>query len=190
MTSSPACLPARGCAAGLTGRHGRLLVLLTLFAVPLSACDVSGAPGTVAAPADTAAGEVPLRFVGANEAALIVPVHINGQGPFDLVLDTGATYTCLTTALAERLDLPDQRGAVGFGAGVHSAGRVRIVRIDSVRVGAAVAEDMAGCVLDLATLEMIGTSVDGLLGLNFLRAFHVRLDFERNVLTLTAREQP
>jgi hypothetical protein len=32
----------------------------------------------------------------------------------------------------------------------------------------------------------VGTEVDGLLGLNFLRAFDVQLDFARNVLTLTA----
>ncbi|CAN5817224.1 hypothetical protein BH23GEM9_BH23GEM9_15440 [soil metagenome] len=151
----------------------------------LLACQVSGEPSRVDAPADADAGQVPLQLVGANDAALTVPVHINGAGPFDLVLDTGATFTCVTHELAEQLALRDQPGAIGFGAGVQSAGRVRIVRYDSVRVGAAVAYDMAGCVLDLSTLEMVGTTVDGLLGLNFLREFDVHFDFTRNILTLT-----
>jgi predicted aspartyl protease len=140
----------------------------------------------VEAPADAALGEVPLRFVGSNDAVLIVPVHINGEGPFDLVLDTGATWTCVTDEVAQRLDLPDQPGAVGFGAGVQSAGRVRLIRFDSVRVGPASAQDMGGCVLDLSSLAAVGTRVDGLLGLNFLRSFDVHLDFTRDVLTLTS----
>jgi predicted aspartyl protease len=160
-----------------------LLLLLLVF--PAS-CAQDGAPGRVQVPADADAGEIPLQLVGTNDAALVVPVHINGQGPFDLVLDTGATFTCVTHEVAEQLALPDQPGTVGFGAGVQSAGRVRIIRFDSVRVGAAAAHDMSGCVLDLTSLELIGTSVDGLLGLNFLRAFDVRLDFVRNVVTLTS----
>lgn len=152
----------------------------------LTACQVDGAPAAVDGPVDAAAGEVQLELAGANEAALMVPVFINGEGPFRLVLDTGATFTCVTTELAARLDLPEQRGAIGYGAGVTSAGRVRLVRYDSVRVGNASARDMGGCVLDLSSLDALGAAVDGLLGLNFLRAFDVHLDFRRSVVTLTA----
>jgi predicted aspartyl protease len=155
-------------------------------AIMVAGCTHDGTPDRVQAPADPDAGEVQLQLVGSNDAALVVPVHINGQGPFDLVLDTGATFTCVTPAVAEQLALEDQPGAVGYGAGVQSSGRVRIVRFDSVRVGAASAWSMSGCVLDLSTLDMIGASVDGLLGLNFLREFDVRLDFVRNVVSLTA----
>lgn len=167
-------------------RKGLHCATAILVAGLVAACEVGGAPATVDAPADAAAGEVELEFVGANDAALVVPVHINGEGPFRLVLDTGATYTCVTTELAARLDLPAQRGAVGFGAGVHGGGRVQLVRYDSVRIGNASAHDMGGCVLDLSSLEVVGTAVDGLVGLNFLRAFDVHLDFQRNIVTLSA----
>jgi predicted aspartyl protease len=162
-------------------RHAAASLLLTL-----AGCQLGGEPAATDAPADPAAGEVQLHFAGTGEAALVAPVYINGAGPFNLVLDTGATYTCVTTALAEQLSLPDQRGTVGIGTGVHATARVRIIRFDSVRVGAATAHAMPGCVLDLTALEIVGASVDGLLGLNFLRAFDVSLDFQRNVLTLTA----
>ncbi|HEU0076709.1 MAG TPA: hypothetical protein VFQ76_03610 [Longimicrobiaceae bacterium] len=36
-------------------------------------------------------------------AAIIVPVFVNGVGPFDFVLDTGATFTCLEPMLSRRL---------------------------------------------------------------------------------------
>jgi predicted aspartyl protease len=164
----------------------RNLFLLAATALLAAGCVPDGEPASAEAPADTAAGETSITFVGMGDAALVVPVEINGSGPYELVLDTGATYTCVTESLAAALDLPEQRGAVGIGAGVHGSARVRIVRFDSVRVGSAIARDMPGCVLDLSTLEAVGTSVDGLLGLNFLREFDVRLDFGRNVLTLTS----
>jgi predicted aspartyl protease len=161
---------------------------MMLFLLVLGACQFDGRPAETEAPADAAAGEIAMTRVGANDAAIVVPVHINGQGPFDLVLDTGATVTCVTPDVSERLALPAQRGVRGYGAGVGGAGRVELVRYDTLRVGAAAAFDLPGCVIDLASLEAIGTRVDGLLGLNFLQSFDVRLDFGRDVLTLTARE--
>lgn len=150
------------------------------------ACDVGVRPEGAEAPADSAAGEVAFELVGPNDAALVVPVTINGQGPFRFVLDTGATLTCVDDALAGRLELPDAAGAA-FGAGVGGQGRVRIVEIDSIAVGAASAHGVTACALDLSGMQQAGVEVDGLLGLNFLQSFRVTLDFERGILLLQQR---
>ncbi|HSJ13018.1 MAG TPA: retropepsin-like aspartic protease [Longimicrobiales bacterium] len=158
-------------------RHLYILVLA------VAGCQPS-APGRVQAPADSAAGEVAFQLAGPNDAAIIVPVTLNGGGPWDFVLDTGATMTCVDQALADSLALPALRGAVGVGAGVGGGGRLRLVRFDSVRVGGASATDLPGCTLDLSHVQGIGIRADGLLGLNFLKPFRVTLDFERSVLIL------
>jgi hypothetical protein len=161
-----------------TLRRAWLPLLAALCGCPLDAgMEVEG-------PTDPAAGEVPLRFVGPNDAALIVQVHLNGEGPFDFVLDTGATMTCVERGVEQQLQLPERRGVVGVGAGVEGTGRLELVQVDSIRVGATRGSDFTACVLDLAHLEPLGATIHGLLGLNFLRQFHVTLDFERNVLTL------
>lgn len=147
-----------------------------------TACQVGGAPARVEAPADSAAGEVAFEWAGPGGAALVLPVHVNGEGPFDFVLDTGATLTCLDQSLVERLGLPEARGRVGFGAGVGGSGAMRLVAIDSLRVGAAEAADLTGCALDLPQAEALGIEFQGLLGLNFLRSFRLSLDFERQVV--------
>jgi predicted aspartyl protease len=165
-------------------RRGAALVLHALLVcLVASACDI-GAPARVDAPADTAAGEVAFRLAGPNDVALLVPVYLNGQGPFDFVLDTGATMTCISHQTAEHLELPRQRGAVGVGVGIGGGGRVSFVRVDSLRLGAAQAFDMTACLLDLQHIQAVGPEVHGLVGLNFLRSFRVTLDFERNVLVL------
>jgi predicted aspartyl protease len=140
-------------------------------------------PARVHAPPDAAAGEVEFRLAGPGGAALVVPVHVNGEGPFDFVLDTGATLTCVSEETAERLALPE-RPAAGIGVGIGGSGRLRLVEVDSLRLGGAAAEGLPACLLDLAHTEVIGVRIDGLLGLNFLSNFLVTLDFEREVVRL------
>jgi predicted aspartyl protease len=154
-----------------------------LLAFALVACRPTG-PSRVEAPADSAAGEIAFRMAGPQDVAILIPVRLNGTGPYEFVLDTGATLTCLHDELADSLGLREPAGMLGYGAGVGSAGSIRLVEIDSVAVGAAQAFDLTGCVLDLAQARAIGIEADGLLGLNFLRALRVGLDFERDILTL------
>jgi predicted aspartyl protease len=141
-------------------------------------------PARVETAADSAAGETIFELAGHGGAALIVPVHINGQGPFDFVLDTGATLTCIDHRLASRLALPEVTGVVGMGAGIGSSGRLKLAKIDSLRIGQTTAHDVQGCVLSLENLRGIGLEPDGLVGLNVLKEFRVTLDFERSVVRL------
>ena len=166
-------------------RHSPIAIPLL---VVLAACQPPGAPDTVHAPADSAAGETAFELAGPNGAALMVPVHVNGEGPFRFVLDTGATVTCVEDAVAERLALPTARGASGIGAGVEGTARMRLVRLDSLRVGGARAEGLTACALDLAHTAAIGVEIEGLLGLDFLRSYRVTLDFDRQVLLLQAAD--
>lgn len=156
-----------------------------LLLIPLVGCQPA-APAHVEVPADSAAGETPIEWAGPNQAALMVPVHVNGTGPYDFVVDTGATLTCVSHTLASELDLPRPGGRIGVGAGVGGSGRIELVRIDSLRVGGARAEDLSACAIDLSAAERVGVTAHGLLGLNFLRSYRVTFDFERDVLILQA----
>ena len=156
---------------------------LALIVPFLVGCEAA-VPGGAGAPVDVQAGEVGFTYTGPGETALVVPVHINGAGPFDFVLDTGATFTCIDQGLRDRLDLPASDGPAGIGMGVGSSGRIEIASVDSMQVGTARAADVSVCVLDLEQFRTAGIDIQGLLGLNFLKEFHVTLDFERAVLTL------
>jgi hypothetical protein len=161
-----------------------ILSIGTLWALFVACGDVS--PSRVEVPPDSAAGEIAFGWEGPDQAALVVPVHINGEGPYSFVLDTGATFTCVTETLSTELDLPEPRGQVGIGAGIGGGGRLRIIHIDSLRVGAVRADDLRACAIDLSAVQALGIEADGLLGLNFLREFRVTLDFQRGVLGLHA----
>jgi len=67
---------------------------------------------------------IPLRIVAGR--LLIVPVTVDGTGPYPFLLDTGATRSLVDEALADRLRLP-QAGVVAHETAVASgsAGLVR-----------------------------------------------------------------
>jgi predicted aspartyl protease len=166
------------------GARVAVVILATLAIAGGTGCQDPRVVGSSAAPPDSAAGEITFRWAGPGGAAIVVPVRINGRDPVDLILDTGATLTCVDTALARDFALPERRAVVGAAVGVGGAGRVRLHSVDSLHIGAAVARELTVCAIDLQGLRAVSADVRGLLGLNVLRHFDVTLDFDRSVLRL------
>jgi predicted aspartyl protease len=181
-----------------TGRHGRrgarfahLQTLMTRYRsaaiLLLLSLAAAGCELPVRAPAAaevSGEGEVPFEFTGRGEAAIVVPVRVNGQGPFQFVVDTGATITCVDQELATKLELPEARGVVGVGATVGGSGSMKLLKVDSLDLHGVSASNVTACAIDLGNIRQLGVEVDGLLGLNVLREFRVTFDFQRNVMTL------
>lgn len=159
-------------------------VTVAPLAIAILACTSVGAPSSVTMPPDSAAGEVPFHLAGPEGAAIIVPAVLNGRDSVSLILDTGATLTCLDDTVARNLALPERIGVIGAGISVGKSGRMRLVKLDSIKVGGASARDLTACAIDLSNVRRLSPSVRGLLGLNFLKNFRVTLDFQRNVLRL------
>jgi len=149
------------------------------------ACTDTDTPDEIGVTGGVDAEGVPMQFSGPGDPALMVPVFVNGQGPYDFILDTGATLTCVDPDLARDLALTDAPGQIGGGITLEGGvGAVRLVAVDSLRVGAANAMGLTGCVVDLSQFRAVGVDADGLLGLNFLRVFRVTLDFQQNRMHL------
>jgi predicted aspartyl protease len=163
-----------------------LAVLASAVAALVAGC-ADPAPERVVIAGDRTETGIGFELAGPGGAALLVPVHVNGEGPFSFVLDTGAPMTCIDGALADRLALPEAAGqAVGVGVG-QEPGALRLVAMDSVRIGEATAVGLTGCALDLGGFRDMGLAVEGLLGLSYLEEFVVTLDFPSRRLTLERR---
>src|SRR5436190_23248466 len=108
--------------------HRSIPSLLLLLLLALSACTLPAAKD-FDTPASTVRGEVPFELAPPNDAAVIVPVKINGHGPFKFVLDTGATFTCIDQKLVDQLKLPEWRGQFGIGVLQPTEGAVKLVSL-------------------------------------------------------------
>lgn len=135
-------------------------------------------------PTSTTPGEVPFELAPPNDAAIIVPVKINGHGPFKFVLDTGATFTCIDQKLVDQLKLPEWRGQFGVGVLMPTEGNIKLVSIDTLEVGNVKATEMKACAIEFSRLQTGGLDARGLVGLNFLKSFQVSIDFQKKILRL------
>jgi predicted aspartyl protease len=160
-----------------------LVILGTLISIVWSACTIP-ASKDFGMPVSTTPGEVPFELAAPNDAAIIVPVKINGRGPFKFVLDTGATFTCIDQKLVDELKLPEWRGQFGVGVLMPTEGGVKLVSIDTFEVGNVKATEMKACAIEFSRLQTGGLDARGLVGLNFLKSFRVNIDFKKRVLSL------
>jgi len=83
------------------------------------------------------------------------PVLINGKGPYRLVLDTGASRSAVTRAVADELGLPIRRNAVKLRGATGSA-TVDAVRVDTLEVG--------DLLIDGTTLPIVADAFGGAQG--------------------------
>jgi predicted aspartyl protease len=126
---------------------------------------------------------VTFRLAGSKQALILVPVFVDGRGPYSFVMDTGATTTVVSNELADALALPRGEKQDGRGA----AGKMTLVesRLPSLTVGHQILDSLPVSVTDLSFLgRAMGEQVDGALGHSFLKHFVMTLDYATNALTL------
>jgi predicted aspartyl protease len=130
----------------------------------------------------TPAGDtsVPIRVVTTGKATLVlVPVKVNGRGPFDFVLDTGASTSTVDRTLVRRLRLP-RTGETARVRGVTGEAVVPVVRLRAWTVGG---QPLVG--RSLTVTDLGDPTVFGLLGSDELRGFgRITVDYQRKRLVL------
>jgi len=127
---------------------------------------------------------VTFRLTGAKRPLVLLPVFVDGRGPYSFVLDSGAVSTLVSNELAEALALPRGEEQDGRGA----AGPVTLVKseLPSLTAGQETLENVPVFVTDLSFIgRATGAQVDGALGHSFLKHFVMTLDYATNALTLS-----
>jgi predicted aspartyl protease len=116
-----------------------------------------------------------------NGSSVIVPVTLNDVLRANLALDTGATVTVVSRRIAKSLALsPLGTNKVGTVGGIVT---LPFARLGSLKVGDAEVQDLVVSIHDFSP----DARIEGLLGLNFLKNFHLSLDAKRNLLHLGPR---
>ncbi len=129
--------------------------------------------------------EVTGEEVGARQvqSRMLVPVEINGAGPYRFIVDSGADRSVIGSDLARRLALPAEGMVMLHGmAGVS---RVATVRLDRLRVGTS---EIPGIVAPALPERFLGAQ--GLLGIDALAEQRLMLDFEKRTITVQDARRP
>jgi predicted aspartyl protease len=148
-----------------------------LAPLPLLLLPVSLAAETAAPP-----GEV-LETGEDTALRMTVPVTVDGQGPFNFVIDTGADRTVVSRELADRLGLPD-----GKKVRLHAMGgsaEVRTVKIATLQVS-----NRLKTKVEAAALPYRYLGADGLLGIDSLKGQRIVIDFEAQSMRIEPSTEP
>ena len=153
-----------------------------LFAsVPLALVFLAGAAGAHAAVPRDESARVKVHITAGRY--VIVPVVVNGTGPYRFLLDTGATSTMIAPALAARLRLPAAGSAVEQTA--TQAETADLVRATLSLVGVT-RDGVEVITAPLDAVQAVDPAIKGVLGQDLLRLANWWLDYEHGVLVADA----
>jgi hypothetical protein len=125
------------------------------------------------------------RFV--ERSIVIVPVILNGSGPYDFVLDTAQQMTTIDPALAAELRLKVQGSAEVTGAGFST--RASYALPESLQAGDHVLKNPLLLVHLLGQIQVSDPRVRGILGENFLERFDLLIDYAHGIVCLDDTKQ-
>lgn len=109
------------------------------------------------------------------ETRLTVQVHINGTGPYNFIVDSGADSSVVGLRIAKGLQLP-----LGTPATLNSMTARNIVdrvKVDHLALGSTVFRN-----LELPALRESDVGGDGMIGIDALVAQRLMMDFEKRVI--------
>lgn len=151
------------------------LIALASAGAPLSnAFGQTARPGDPANDPDAASTQVGVGRDGYEH--MLAPVSINGQGPFQFLMDTGANTSCVSRDLAQALMLAGTEPAL-----IHSVVGVRErprVIIDRLQVGERSRKGVRAATLPL------NKGLDGVLGVDWLDGQRLVLAFKAKSISI------
>jgi hypothetical protein len=109
---------------------------------------------------------------------IVVPVIINGTGPYNMLFDTDTTPSAIDVTLAKRLHLR-ALGASGHGSG-EGSGKIEVYPVEAsdLSLGGVHQKRLRALAVDLHAIgRAIGTPIDGVLGTSFLDGRVVQIDY-------------
>ena len=113
---------------------------------------------------------------------VVVPVKINGQGPFRFIVDTGANHSTISPELVRVLALKTGTQSLITLDGITGAAQVTYVSVDRLQAGDLTLED--------TTLPVVLGSVmggaDGILGAAGMSEKSLLIDFQRNRVAIAS----
>lgn len=127
----------------------------------------------------SASAKVRFRLAGGVQPLILLPVTVNGEGPFEFILDTGAGTSLLSSELGKKLEVKILGSREGQSAG--GAVSVSLAKLSSLAVASVKLEDVDVGVVDLSHIgKTVGAKIYGDLGYNFLKHFRITLDYRKN----------
>jgi hypothetical protein len=109
--------------------------------------------------------EVPIEFDGNH---ILVAVKINGKGPFQMLLDTGADVCLIKMSLAQELSLQIETKELLLGGIGSGFAKARLTKIQKLEIGEIAIKELSLLAIE-NTPKIKKEPVDGIIGFDFFK---------------------
>ena len=121
-----------------------------------------------------------IHFLLVHQTLIVVPVMVNGQGPFDFIMDTGNDITIMEPTLGDQLGL--KRSGHMLQVSVMGGRTLETSTLTRLAMGTAQTENVPVLLEDLAFLRQISPHIQGVVGQEFLSHFNYLLDYGKRTI--------
>ncbi len=113
---------------------------------------------------------------------ILLPIEINGKGPFYMIFDTGGSNMLMPDAV-RRLGLKTKDAGFGGGAGDNQL-PMQSTKVDSYKVGNIKMKDQDFLIMDLSHIKKAFgfKNLDGIIGYELLQRYVVTIDYDNKKL--------
>jgi hypothetical protein len=122
-----------------------------------------------------------------HDNRMVIQCRIGGQGPFSMILDTGAPDVTITPMVAKRLGLKGHDAGTVSGAGNHAV-EGRSALLAQVSVGQIRLRNVKATILDLSQIQtkFRFSRLDGIIGYPLLERYITFVDVDAGVISFSA----
>ena len=156
---------------------GLLLLAFAGDVVPSAAHEPTATPSAAASEALLFASPTTRDHIG----RIVVPVRINGQGPFRFIVDTGANHSTISPGLVQTLGLQPSATASIVLDGITGSAQVTFVTVERLQAGDLTLEETD---LPVVSADVLG-GADGILGAAGFTTQSLMVDFQHNRVAIS-----
>lgn len=116
---------------------------------------------------------------------IVIPIKVNGKGPYRVVFDTGAPFNLLGTKIGREAGLLGKDGQLPLLGMLSMAGPAMI---KSLEVGDLKTENVPAIVMDHPTIQTMSElfgPIDGIVGFPFFARYRMLIDYRSRTLKLS-----
>jgi len=122
-----------------------------------------------------------IKFKEINACLVVIPVSIDGKGPFDFIVDTGSDDTTIDPGLVKELDVkPTSTVMLVTAAGLQEVPSGYPLR--NVQLGSRMVPEVKSLAMNLAALKPY--RIRGIVGQNLLSQFNYCIDYRRHEIAI------
>jgi len=124
------------------------------------------------------------RLAGFDKPIIMIEAKVNGKGPFNFAVDTGASVTVISKQTAEKLGISENPSKPKKGHCCSGEVDMSLSRVESVQVGDVEVRNIPVALMDLTTIsKCVGTNLEGIIGHSFMKNYRILIDYPNNTIS-------